>query len=320
MEFIKKYKKEIIVAVILLIIAIISEFILADIFSDPNTYTWCYSTLDQKKTEVMTLTAVITGTSVVISAIPGNAGSAVASQLSSLSIYLLIILIFIYLEKYTLTVIGVLVFRIIVPIIALFYMIALFYKKNYIFKSIANKLLAFGIVVALIVPSSVYVSNMIQNTYDSSTEKAELEDIITEETLPEEDIQEQAIDQSNENSGLWESLRIFPKEALNSIVQKEQEVIDNIKNGTTDVIEKVKGQLATWIEQIAIMIVTSCVIPVIAFLILWYLTKVIFNIQSKNSSLVGIKNRTMNYVNKVTHNNGQNQTNRIETKDNNLNQ
>lgn len=319
MEFIKKHKKEIIVAVILLIIAIISEFILADIFSDPNTYTWCYSTLDQKKTEVMTLTAVITGTSVVISAIPGNAGSAVASQLSSLSIYLLIILIFVYLEKYTLTVIGVLVFRIIVPIIALFYMIALFYKKNYIFKSIANKLLAFGIVVSLIVPSSVYVSNMIQNTYDSSTEKAELEDIITEETLPEEDIQEQAIDQSNENSSLWESLRIFPKEALNSIVQKEQEVIDNIKNGTTDVIEKVKGQLATWIEQIAIMIVTSCVIPVITFFILWYLTKVIFNIQSKNSSLVGIKNRTMNYVNKVTHNNGQNQTKQIETKDN-LNQ
>lgn len=319
MEFIKKYKKEIIVAVILLIIAIISEFILADIFSDPNTYTWCYSTLDQKKTEVMTLTAVITGTSVVISAIPGNAGSAVASQLSSLSIYLLIILIFIYLEKYTLTVIGVLVFRILVPIIALFYMIALFYKKTYIFKSIANKLLAFGIVVSLIVPSSVYVSNMIQNTYDSSTEKAELEDIITEETLPEEDIQEQAVDQSNENSGLWESLRIFPKEALNSIVQKEQEVIDNIKNGTTDVIEKVKGQLATWIEQIAIMIVTSCVIPVITFLILWYLTKVIFNIQSKNPSIVGIKNRTMNYVNKVTHNNGQNQTKQIETKDN-LNQ
>lgn len=319
MEFIKKYKKEIIVAVILLIIAIISEFILADIFSDPNTYTWCYSTLDQKKTEVMTLTAVITGTSVVISAIPGNAGSAVASQLSSLSIYLLIILIFIYLEKYTLTVIGVLVFRIIVPIIALFYMIALFYKKNYIFKSIANKLLAFGIVVSLIVPSSVYVSNMIQNTYDSSTEKAELEDIITEETLPKEDIQEQAIDQSNENSSLWESLRIFPKEALNSIVQKEQEVIDNIKNGTTDVIEKVKGQLATWIEQIAIMIVTSCVIPVITFFILWHLTKVIFNIQSKNSSLVGIKNRTMNHVNKVTHDNVQNQTKQIETKDN-LNQ
>ena len=112
----EKYKYQIIGISSLFVFAIISFAVIAPFASSVDSYEGTISALDEKKDNVLKLTAASTATSVAITFIPGDAATPIAEKLADLSSYFLIVLCAIYLEKYLLTITGFVAFKILIPV------------------------------------------------------------------------------------------------------------------------------------------------------------------------------------------------------------
>lgn len=161
----------------------------------------------------------------------------IADKITDLSGYLLIVLCVVFLEKYLLTLTGYATFLVLIPAACALYLIYLFAQKDG-FRVLAKKLTAFGLIIFLMVPASVAVSGLIEDTYSTSVEQS---------IESAEDISDQA-----EDSGILKK-------------------IPNFK-------EKAENWFKDMIEAIAIMIVTSCLIPVFVLLAMIWLVKSIFGV------------------------------------------
>lgn len=109
-------KKDIIIAVVLVIMAIISFFALAKVFSDPETFKGTISILDDKKNTVAKLSAISIGAASAIDLIPGDAGSSISKALVDLSGYFVLLFAAIYLEKILISIGGYVAFKVLIPI------------------------------------------------------------------------------------------------------------------------------------------------------------------------------------------------------------
>ena len=126
------------VLVILIIIFVTSSFFIT---SNPVT-AGVVSYLDHKKATVMELSAASTAASAAISMIPGDAGTPVAEKLADLSMYTLLILCAIFLEKYLVTITGIAALRFMIPGALLIWLIGM-YLPNPKSKTIAKKMIFF---------------------------------------------------------------------------------------------------------------------------------------------------------------------------------
>ena len=82
---------------------IITPFVRA---SNPENHKKTIEALDEKKADILKLTATSAAASTAIAAIPGDATTPIANKLTDLTSYFLIILVVIFLEKYLVTLTG----------------------------------------------------------------------------------------------------------------------------------------------------------------------------------------------------------------------
>ena len=144
----KLNSKTIITVIALIIVTVLSIFVIAPFASSAKTHANSIKTLDEKKITVMELTAATAGSATALAAIPGDFTTPVANQILQLSSYLLIVIGAIFLEKVLLTLTGLVAFKFLIPISCLLYAIYVFAGKD-LFKNLAIKLAAFGIVITL---------------------------------------------------------------------------------------------------------------------------------------------------------------------------
>lgn len=255
----------------LLIMALLSIFVFSKIASSAEFHAKTIKALDDKKITVMELTAATVTTSTLIAAIPSDATSPLASQIVELSEYLLIIVGIIFLEKILLTLTGYVTFSFLIPIACVLFAVYLFSKKE-ILKVMATKLLLFGIVIFMVVPISVKISDIIENTYNETIEQT-IEDSKNIEKTTEEGA-------ANESEGFFDGL-----------VNKTKDVITDIGNNVAWIKEKGEELLSNFIDAIAVLLITTCVIPIIVLLFMVWFIKLIFgiNIPIKNIKVPVIK-------------------------------
>ena len=96
--------KKLVAAALLLALALVSFFPVAQKMSQPQTFSHAIESLDKKQETVLELTAASTAASAAITLLPGDAATPIAEKLADLSGYFLIVLCAIFLEKYLLTV------------------------------------------------------------------------------------------------------------------------------------------------------------------------------------------------------------------------
>lgn len=113
-------KKEKIVILLLILGFLVSIFVLKPISTDVNTHADSILYLDQKSSDIITLSASTTAASAAISLIPTDAGTPIAEQLMDFNLYFPIILCGIYIEKYLLTISGYIAFNFLIPIACIF--------------------------------------------------------------------------------------------------------------------------------------------------------------------------------------------------------
>ena len=240
------------VIVALVAVALLSAFPVRDYFAAPDTYDDVVAVLDEKKANVMGLVAASTAASAGITLIPDDVGTPIADKLMDLSGNLMIILAVIYLEKYMLTIFGFAAFGVLFPLaLAMIAGSIAAHRRlglSVMLQRVAAKMIALGLVIMLVVPVSVFVTQKIDATYDMSTE-------IAASQRQQEDEAAAAEAEEDEPSNPIEFIQSIP---------------DMIADGVTSVSDDVLYEVNSLIEQAAVMIVTSCLIPllVLAFF-LW---------------------------------------------------
>ena len=230
--------KKIAAVLVLFVVLLLSVNVFSKAASDPENHTKTIEALDEKKADVLKLTAASAAASAAIAAIPGDATTPVANKLADLTSYFLIILVVVFLEKYLVTLTGYAAFSILVPAACILLGVGICLNRTFL-KMLALKVAAFALVIFMIIPISMNVSAIIEETYDSSVE-AVMEE--TEEITNE-------INESTDSEG--------------NIIDK---ALSKITDGITGLLEKGEEVLNHFIEMIAVMLVTSCLIPILVVL------------------------------------------------------
>ena len=253
--------------VALLVAAALSFFVVAPVLTQPETYDGTIASLDEKRTTVLELTAASTAAATAVSLLPGDAATPIADKLADLSGYFLIVLTTLLLEKYLLTTIAGATFHILVPFACLLFLLWVLRGGAATFR-LACRILLFGVLLFALVPVSVHVSDSIEATYQTSIQetldRAKTATAEAEEAAAAEDAAEDDTASGTTHSGLlglFDSAREGISSAANAVTGAVSATVDQFK-----------AVLDHFLEALAILLVTSCLIPllVLAFF-LWLL-------------------------------------------------
>ncbi|MBQ3373048.1 MAG: hypothetical protein IJG40_07945 [Oscillospiraceae bacterium] len=238
--------------VIPLLVAAASVFVIAGYAASPQFHASTIASLDEKTGTVLELTAASAAASAAITLLPGDTATPIADKLAELSSYFLIVISAIYLEKYLTTITGYAAFMILIPAACILLAVNVFARKEMI-RRVAWKLTVFGLAVALVIPASVRVSDMIDETYSASIQSTINAAIQTTDQIPA-DGEEEA---ETEESG-----------GIRGFISGVKETV----SGTGDSIKRV---LNNFVNALAVMLVTSCLIPILVMLFFIWLTKIL---------------------------------------------
>ncbi|MBQ6372259.1 MAG: type II secretion system F family protein [Oscillospiraceae bacterium] len=241
--------KKVFICVLLLLAAVISLLYLGDWAMKIDTHSHTIDSIDEKVDMVMKLTAASTVASAGITAIPGDTATPIAEKLADFTQYFLLIMCVLYAEKYSLTIIGLATFKILIPLACVFMGISLF-SESALWRRLSVKFAVFGLAIFLIIPASIRVSDMIYNTFDESINNT----ISSAEQIADDTVE---LTDAGENSGLIQS------------------ILSGISETASSLTEKAANTLNRFVETLAIMIVTSCIIPLLVVIFFVWLAKII---------------------------------------------
>lgn len=222
-----------------ILICLSSFYMVAQKTSTPKFHEQSIQYLDEKRNTVMTLAASSAAISTAITILPGDTGTPIANGLADLSSKFLLVLGAIYLEKYALTLTCMVTFKYIIPIICLAWL------ANNVIKWDWLRIVCIKIgIMCLIVPCSVKLSKTIEATCETSIQ----------ETIDHANNIQKKIKKDKDNKNFFEKAA----EAFSSTAQKYTKMFNQSLNN--------------FMEATAIMIVTSCVIPILVILFfLWFI-------------------------------------------------
>ena len=247
-------------AALLVLAALISIFAVGKRASDPAYHQSSIDALAEKQETVLELTAASTAAS-AITLLPGDTATPIAEKLADLSGYFLIVLCAIFLEKYLLTITSYVSFTILIPAACALGIAALFSEKlRAALGKLAWHLLLFALAIAFAIPAGVKVSSMIEDTY-----RASIEETIANAEQTTEDIQSATSGETDEGE----------KSGLSGLFSK---VTEGITGAATAAVGQLKTVLNRFIEALAVMLVTSCLIPILVLLFFAWLVKLMLGI------------------------------------------
>lgn len=225
-----------------ILLGVLSFTFFADMAMDVDTHSKTIASIDEKKETVLALTATATLTSVVVSAGPDDTATPISQKLADISNYFLIVLCTLYAEKYLLTLLGFVSFRILIPLACICIVISMIARKRLVLRNIGIKVIVCALLAYAAIPVSIWISNMIDTTYSESI-----------------------------NNTIQEAESYNSKSKITG--EENDSIIEKITGTASMVIEKASSILSSFIEALAVMIVTSCIIPILVLLFFVWLVK-----------------------------------------------
>lgn len=232
-------KKAAIVAIALLI-AVISITRIATFAGSADNHSHSIEQTEEKINTVITLSGGAAGTSATLSLLPGDICTPLAEQTAELATYFLLILSALYLEKFLITLSGYITFGILIPLACILFCAAVISGKKQLY-TISAKIGLVGIIVFLIVPASVTLSDMVYRT--------------------QEDQVMNTISEYND---------------LDIEGDSDTGFLGDLTSITTTTIDKITNFISSMMESLAVMIVTACIIPILVFVALSWIMKTLF--------------------------------------------
>lgn len=228
-------QKKIIFALIPIVIALLSFFVIARFTSSTEFNAKTIQSLDDKKTIVMELTAASTAASAAITLIPGDVGN---------------------------------------PIACVFFSGYLLWRKE-ILRVVAQKFLLFGLAVYLVIPASVKVADMIETTYASSIESTIETAKQTTDEIESETGESGQVDDKSSNEKSQSDSDSDSKENAGGFFSG---LFNKVQEGVSTATANVENVLNNFIEALAILLVTSCLIPILVLIFFVWLVKMLLGL------------------------------------------
>ena len=228
-------QKKILFALIPIVIALLSFFVIARFTSSTEFNAKTIQSLDDKKTTVMELAAASTAASAAITLIPGDVGN---------------------------------------PIACVFFSGYLLWRKE-ILRVVAQKFLLFGLAVYLVIPSSVKVADMIETTYASSIESTIETAKQTTDEIESETGESGQVDDKSSNEKSQSDSDSDSKENAGGFFSG---LFNKVQEGVSTATANVENVLNNFIEALAILLVTSCLIPILVLIFFVWLVKMLLGL------------------------------------------
>ena len=297
-------KQKCITAAVLLLVAILSITVVGKYVSAPENHQKTIASLDEKKQTVMELTAASTVTSALITLLPGDTATPIAEKMADVSGYLLVVLCAIYLGKYLVTITGYVAFTYLIPIACGLWILNLIFA-NATVRKLAAKLAVFGVAISLVVPASVKISDLIGDTYQAQIE-ATIEDARNTQSILENSgvvndtnaaengtgitgtATENTQEKNNSESSSVSNIFDWAKDAISSAKDSVANVVENVTISTEELVQKVENSLNHFIEAVAVMIITSCVIPMLVLLLFFWMVKIVLDVDLSGVKIKGM--------------------------------
>jgi len=261
-------KRRMIYAAIAAVVALVSFFLIARFVTAQETNASTLAALDEKRDTVTKLIASSTASSAALSLLPGDLGTPIAEKLVDLSADFLVVLAAIYLEKYLLVIMGHVTFKLLIPVSCVLFSAGVLLGKGVRMRaglvSLAARLFLFGLAVYLAIPASVFVSDTIERSDEDSINQT----IATAEQTAED------IEASSQD-GAATSSTSETSTGVGGIVETIQNLPNTLTNTVTGLTEEAQNSLNNFIDALAVMVVTSCVIPILVLLFFLWMVNVL---------------------------------------------
>ena len=268
-------------------IALASFFVVSKWATSVESYRWVIKTLNGLQKKALGLSGTATALATGAAAIPGEATTPIANKLADVAGYMVIVYAVIIVEKYLLTITGYIAFKILFPIGCVLLATGNFLKngwKEFIYR-IGIKSIILGVLLWGLVPTSAWVTNMVNETYAKSYEADfTLED--TEELLDEGDTSANA-DKKDEAQETKDKKFSF-SEFLNNAKDKVDDAIDAVGEVATEKLSAFEDGLNRIIEGVAVLLVTTCAIPVLVMLSFTWILKGIMGLKIPSITLQSV--------------------------------
>lgn len=250
--------QKIIIIAILIILSVLSVTLLSSLLSSPQFHRSTLETIDGQKQQAIGLSVAIAGSSTALSTLPDDMASPIAEELADLSLPLFLIVCFLYLEKFLLTTFGWLSGTILIPGTLL--MTAGFIATlKEIFLVWAKKFLILTIAFMLVIPAGAKVSALIEETFTES---------INQTYHAASHMSDTSAEEGNTNAFF--------------------SFISGLKDNVVSLVDTAKNMLNTFIDAIAVLLITSCIIPVLtAFVFIQVINKAM-NTEIQTQRIVGL--------------------------------
>ena len=304
----------IIIVAVCAVLALVSAFPLANHYGNPATYEHQIAALDAKASTVMALVGTSTSASALVSLAPDDIGTPIADKLVDLSTDFAVVLGAIYLEKYLLTILGMVSCRVLVPLgLATVVLMAISSpgsRWHHIWGQLSFKLLVFAVVGLLVVPVSVWASDMIWATYEQDNNIEEISETAAEDASQAQqesdssgetseagtsDSQESAdaAGSSAQDGDLLGNISGWVAGAGSAVTSAATDVVNAAGEGATKLVDSARDTLNDLVEKLVVMVVADCVVPILGVLFFVWLARMILGINVDVSARVkGLRSRT----------------------------
>ena len=210
--------------------------------------------LEESQNTIMKFSGSTMGTSVAISALPDDFGSPLAGTIADLNMYFIFMFAVIFVEK-LLVLEGIkIALAYMIPAACLLYVAFVLSNKN-VFKNFANKLVILGMAIIIVIPFSTYFTETVCNDY--------LEYV--EETIEEADAGAAKINEvmaaSDEEATFFDRISAAFKTSIQSV---------------SDLLAYFKNVVRKCVNSVAIMLVTTFVVPMLILMLFRWLLKELF--------------------------------------------
>ena len=140
---------------------------------------------------------------------------------------------------------------------------------------VAQKFLLFGLAVYLVFPASVKVADMIETTYASSIESTIETAKQTTDEIESETGESGQVDDKSSNEKSQSDSDSDSKENAGGFFSG---LFNKVQEGVSTATANVENVLNNFIEALAILLVTSCLIPILVLIFFVWLVKMLLGL------------------------------------------
>ena len=240
----------------LVLIAVVSIFILAQTIPKSFIVRNSFKSLDKSKNTVMAMTGVTLGVSSVVALIPGQSESPVVQDLVTIDKYLVFILVVIYVERMIAVVGPGLAFRLLIPAACVLGIAAILFHKKAV-KKLAVQITILGLALAFVIPVGTSCSDLACGEYLKYVDTT--------------------ISSSKDNTSKIKN-NINDSSDDKNVLEKIGSALQTAANGVANVMEKINNMVRKFINSVAILLVSTFLVPLIIAIFFVWLLKQVFNI------------------------------------------